>query len=296
MRSRWGPEGDGLRDHGHTTASPTPAPSRHSSGCSPARYLRARRKEGFISVIAGFSFLGIMLGVATLIIVMAVMNGFRHDLFEKILGLNGHVIVHKIGEPFADYDTIIPKLAEVPGVKGVLPIIEGQVMVSSAVQALGGLVRGMSEKSIKSLPLVAAEHPLRHARRLRRADGIAIGMRLAASLRVNVGDSITVISPRGASTPFGTSPRTKPYVIAADVRTRHVGIRQERHLHAAGRGAEVLQQGRRGGCPRGGDRRSGEGRGVLRKVCARPAGQRFTRRTGCSATKRSPRCWRSSAT
>ena len=68
------------------------------------RYLRARRKEGFISVIAGFSFLGIMLGVATLIIVMAVMNGFRNDLFEKILGLNGHVVVHKIGEPFNDYD------------------------------------------------------------------------------------------------------------------------------------------------------------------------------------------------
>ncbi len=180
-----------------------------------SRYLRARRKEGFISVIAGFSFLGIMLGVATLIIVMAVMNGFRHDLFEKILGLNGHVIVHKIGEPFADYDTIIPKLAEVPGVKGVLPIIEGQVMVSSAVQALGGLVRGMSEKSIKSLPLVAQNIRFGTLDGFDEQTGIAIGMRLAASLRVNVGDSITVISPRGASTPFGTSPRTKPYVIAA---------------------------------------------------------------------------------
>ena len=119
------------------------------------RYLRARRKEGFISVIAGFSFLGIMLGVATLIIVMAVMNGFRKDLFSKIMGLNGHVIVHKIGEPFEDYADMAARLSKVPGVQMALPLIEGQVMVSSNVQALGGLVRGISEPSLKSLKLVA---------------------------------------------------------------------------------------------------------------------------------------------
>jgi len=119
------------------------------------RYLRARRKEGFISVIAGFSFVGIMLGVATLIIVMAVMNGFRKDLFSKILGLNGHIIVHKIGEPFEDYADIAKRIAGVPGVKHALPLIEGQVMVSSSVQAMGGLVRGMAEADIKALPLVA---------------------------------------------------------------------------------------------------------------------------------------------
>ena len=110
------------------------------------RYLRARRKEGFISVIAGFSFLGIMLGVATLIIVMAVMNGFRKDLFSKILGLNGHVIVHKIGEPFTDYQDIADRIALVPGIKYALPLVEGQVMVSSAVQATGGLVRGCPKR------------------------------------------------------------------------------------------------------------------------------------------------------
>ena len=120
-----------------------------------SRYLRARRKEGFISVIAGFSFVGIMLGVATLIIVMAVMNGFRNELFAKILGLNGHVIVHKIGGEFTDYDEIAARIATVPGVKHALPLIEGQVMVSSAVQATGGLVRGMTEAGLKSLPLVA---------------------------------------------------------------------------------------------------------------------------------------------
>ena len=179
------------------------------------RYLRARRQEGFISVIAWFSLLGIALGVATLIIVMAVMNGFRKDLFDKILGLNGHVIVHKIGEPFADYNAIIPKLAEVPGVKNVMPIIEGQVMVSSAVLALGGLVRGMSERSLKSLPLVADNIRFGTLDGFDDQTGIAIGMRLASSLRVNVGDQITVITPRGASTPFGTSPRTKAYTIAA---------------------------------------------------------------------------------
>lgn len=179
------------------------------------RYLRARRKEGFISVIAGFSFLGIMLGVATLIIVMAVMNGFRNDLFEKILGLNGHILVHKIGEPFTDYQEVAGRVATVPGVINVMPLIEGQVMVSSSVQALGGLVRGISEQGAKSLPLVADNIRFGTLHDFDTAGGIAIGMRLASMLRVNVGDSITIISPRGAATPFGTSPRTKPYVINA---------------------------------------------------------------------------------
>ena len=179
------------------------------------RYLRARRKEGFISVIAGFSFLGIMLGVATLIIVMAVMNGFRKDLFAKILGLNGHVIVHKIGEPFDDYDAIARKLAAVTGVKSALPLIEGQVMVSSAFQATGGLVRGMTEASIKSLDLVARNVRYGTFDGFDQQSGIAIGTRLANSLRVNVGDSITILSARGAQTPFGTAPRSKPYVVSA---------------------------------------------------------------------------------
>ena len=95
------------------------------------RYLRARRKEGFISVIAGFSFIGIMLGVATLIIVMAVMNGFREDLFSKILGLNGHIVVLKTNEPFTDYNDVAARIERVPGVHHALPLVEGQVMVSS---------------------------------------------------------------------------------------------------------------------------------------------------------------------
>ncbi len=180
-----------------------------------SRYLRARRKEGFISVIAGFSFTGIMLGVATLIIVMAVMNGFRNELFAKILGLNGHVIVNKIGGPFEDYDEVAKKIAAVPGIKSAMPLIEGQVMVSSAVQATGALVRGMTEEGLRSLPLVADNIRYGSLEGFGQAGGIAIGTRLANMLRVNVGDTITLVSPRGAATPFGTAPRTKPYKIVA---------------------------------------------------------------------------------
>lgn len=179
------------------------------------RYLRARRKEGFISVIAGFSFLGITLGVATLIIVMAVMNGFRKDLFQKIMGLNGHVIVAKIGEPFTDYTDMAAKIAAVPGVTSAIPLIEGQVMVSSNVQALGGLVRGMSEANLQSLKLVSDNVRFGTLQGFDNQTGIAIGSRLAQSLRVGLGDTITLVSPRGAATPFGTSPRSKPYVISA---------------------------------------------------------------------------------
>ena len=179
------------------------------------RYLRARRKEGFISVIAGFSFLGIMLGVATLIIVMAVMNGFRKDLFDKIMGLNGHVIVHKIGEPFEDYADVAAKLLKVPGVVSALPLIEGQVMVSSNIQALGGLVRGIDEAGLKSLKLVSSNVKYGTLDGFDGQTGIAMGTKLANSLRVGLGDTVTLVSPRGATTPFGTAPRSKPYVISS---------------------------------------------------------------------------------
>ena len=180
-----------------------------------SRYLRARRKEGLISVIAGFSFLGIMLGVATLIIVMAVMNGFRKDLFAKILGLNGHIVVYRVGQPFTDYPDIARRLATVPGIKTTIPLVEAQVMVSSNAQALGGLIRGVNEESLKSLRLVARNVRYGTIDGFDRQSGIAIGMRLANALRVSVGDTVTVVSPRGATTPFGVAPRSKPYTIAA---------------------------------------------------------------------------------
>ena len=181
-----------------------------------SRYLRARRKEGFISVIAGFSFVGIMLGVATLIIVMAVMNGFRNQLFEKILGLNGHVIVQKIGpEPFSEFQQTADRLKRVSGVQHAIPLIEGQVLMSSPRQAIGGFVRGMTEASISSLPLVADNFILGDIKGFDNQRGIAIGSRLASDLGVTVGQRLTLVSPRGARTPFGVAPRTKHYRVKA---------------------------------------------------------------------------------
>jgi lipoprotein-releasing system permease protein len=104
------------------------------------RYLRARRKEGFISVIAGFSFLGIVLGVATLIIVMAVMNGFRNELLGKILGINGHVIVQPVDTPLTDFSAISGRIEEVQGVRAAIPLVEGQALASSPYQSGGVMV------------------------------------------------------------------------------------------------------------------------------------------------------------
>lgn len=210
---------------GHSEASAGLAGERAVSGSTApfsafewmiaGRYLRARRKEGFISVIAGFSFLGIMLGVATLIIVMAVMNGFRHDLFGKIMGLNGHVIAQKIGDPFTDYSEVASAISKVPGVVIAMPVIEGQVMVSSSTQALGGLVRGVREADLKSLKLVADNVRAGTLDGFDKQSGIAMGVRLANQLRVGLGDTVTLVSPRGAATPFGTAPRSKPYQITS---------------------------------------------------------------------------------
>jgi lipoprotein-releasing system permease protein len=180
------------------------------------RYLRARRKEGFISVLAGFSFLGILLGVFTLITVMAVMNGFRKELFNKILGLNGHIIVNKIGDGnFDDYDDAVKRLLALPGVKHAIPLIEGQAMAQTPQQGTAGFVRGVREDGIKALPQIANNIKFGTLDDFDQQEGIAIGTRLANLLRVTVGDSVTLIAPRGATTPFGTAPRIKPYRILA---------------------------------------------------------------------------------
>ena len=132
------------------------------------RYLRARRKEGFISVIAGFSFLGIMLGVATLIIVMAVMNGFRHELLDKILGLNGHLLIQPLEKPLTDWEEVAARIAKVPGIRLAAPIVEGQALASSPFNAGGVLVRGIRLHGSGKASLGRQEHQAGHARRLRR--------------------------------------------------------------------------------------------------------------------------------
>jgi lipoprotein-releasing system permease protein len=179
------------------------------------RYLRARRKEGFISVIAGFSFLGIMLGVATLIIVMSVMNGFRKELFDKILGLNGHVIIRPIARDFTDYAEIAQRLQAVPGVKNAFPIVEGQVLMTTPVASNGVYVRGIREPDLQKLEGVSSKVFFGTLEGFDQSGGIAIGTRLANALSLRVGDEVTLVSPRGASTPFGTAPRVKRYPVKA---------------------------------------------------------------------------------
>jgi lipoprotein-releasing system permease protein len=179
------------------------------------RYLRARRKEGFISVIAGFSFLGIMLGVATLIIVMAVMNGFRQELFNKMLGLNGHVAVHSLDGNFTGFDQVAANVRAVPGVKYALPLIEGQVMVSTTSTSSGALVRGLREADLKQLKAVASNIRFGTLDGFDRQAGLALGSRLANDLNIKLGDKVTLLTPRGASTALGTAPRVKSYPVVA---------------------------------------------------------------------------------
>ncbi|HUD50215.1 lipoprotein-releasing ABC transporter permease subunit [Parvibaculum sp.] len=179
------------------------------------RYLRARRREGFISVIAGFSFLGILLGVATLIIVMSVMNGFRTELLSRILGLNGHMFVRSVTSFINDFDEIAGSIEKIPGVVSATPIVEGQAMASSRSNAQGALVRGLHEKDLRRLTVVSGNLEAGTLDGFDGGDGVAIGSRLAKNLGLTLGDNITLLSPRGAITPFGTAPRVKAYRIAA---------------------------------------------------------------------------------
>jgi lipoprotein-releasing system permease protein len=179
------------------------------------RYLRARRKEGFISVIAGFSFLGIMLGVATLIIVMAVMNGFRQELLEKILGLNGHLLIQPLESPLTDWEAVSDRVSQVPGIRLAAPIVEGQALASSPFNASGVLVRGIRASDLVKLTSVSNNIKQGTLDGFDQGQALAIGARLAEQLSVRAGDNLTLVAPRGAVTPMGTTPRIKAYKIAA---------------------------------------------------------------------------------
>jgi lipoprotein-releasing system permease protein len=179
------------------------------------RYLRARRKEGFISVIAGFSFLGIMLGVATLIIVMAVMNGFRKELLDKILGLNGHLLVQPIDSPLSDWEAVADRISKVEGIRLAAPIVEGQALASSPFNASGVLVRGIRSTDLMKLSSIANNIKQGSLDGFDDGQGVAIGRRLADQLSLRFGDNITLVAPRGAVTPMGTTPRIKAYKITA---------------------------------------------------------------------------------
>jgi lipoprotein-releasing system permease protein len=178
------------------------------------RYLRARRQEGFVSVIAIFSLLGIALGVATLIIVMSVMNGFRADLLARILGLNGDLGVYSLSGGLGDFDAAAQKVRDIPGVVRVTPIVEGQVMATSEAGAAGALVRGIRPDDLRSLPLLA-DHIIQGSLADFSDDGVVVGDRLARRLGLAVGSPITLLSPEGTATAFGTMPRVKTYHVVA---------------------------------------------------------------------------------
>lgn len=180
------------------------------------RYLRSRRKETVISVIASISFFGIMLGVATLIIVMAVMNGFRAELLTRILGINGHLIVQPVDMPLEDYAEVAGRINGVSGVKYAIPLIDGQVLAQGNVgTGTGALVRGIRGEDLGKISLVANNIRQGSIVGFDSSEGVAIGQRMADNMGLALGDPITLVSPDGDVTPIGTTPRVKAYPVTA---------------------------------------------------------------------------------
>ncbi|MCX7322742.1 MAG: lipoprotein-releasing ABC transporter permease subunit, partial [Hyphomicrobiales bacterium] len=171
--------------------------------------------EGFISVIAGFSFVGIMLGVATLIIVMAVMNGFRKELLDKILGLNGHILVQPLERPLTDWKEVADRINGTDGIRLAAPVVDGQALGSSAFGASGVFVRGIRAADLNNLTSIAKNIKQGTLEGFDEGQGVAIGRRLADQLSLHAGDNITLVAPKGAVTPMGTTPRIKPYKVVA---------------------------------------------------------------------------------
>ena len=180
------------------------------------RYLRSKRKETVISVIASISFFGIMLGVATLIVVMAVMNGFRAELLTRILGINGHLIVQPVDTPLEDYAAVTARISAVPGVKYAMPLVEGQIFATGqAGPGTGALVKGIRSEDLGKTELVARNIRQGTIAGFDSSDGVAIGTRMAENLGLSLGDQITLFSPEGDITPMGTTPRVKTYPVVA---------------------------------------------------------------------------------
>ena len=181
------------------------------------RYIRSRRREGVISLIAWASFLGIMIGVATLIIVMAVMNGFRADLLERILGVGGHAVVRPYGGAFQSQKEVVDRLVQLDGVQRVTPVLEAQVMVSVGTTARGAILRGVDKALIPQLPVLTDNKVLGDLSRVGEIEnttsGIAIGQRMAEIYGLEIGMPLSLIAPKGAKTPFGTAPRVRQYSV-----------------------------------------------------------------------------------
>ena len=185
------------------------------------RYLKSRRGDGFISVIAGFSLVGISLGVAVLIVVMAVMNGFRTELMERILGLNGHAAVVGYSGTIDNYDTLSERISLVDGVVTVTPLVEGQVMATNQGRASGAVLRGMKSESLINHERISTNLVNGSLEGFGEEPSVVMGYRLARQLGVDVGSQVTLISPQGTQTPFGTAPRMQSFTVTA---TFEVGV------------------------------------------------------------------------
>jgi lipoprotein-releasing system permease protein len=186
-----------------------------------SRYLRARKEDGGVALISIISFIGIFLAVAVLIIVMSVMNGFRGELLGRILGVNGHIFIDTRNMPIPQAQAIIAKAKAIKGVTEVRPLVDGQVMAvgMAGEVARGAVVVGISAPDLASLTLVSSNivggNLSTWGKGEYGGDEIAMGSRLAQDLGLLPGDSVELISPTGAATPFGTTPRRKEYIIGA---------------------------------------------------------------------------------
>ena len=179
------------------------------------RYLRSRRKERAVSVITGFAFTGIVIGVAALIVAMAVLNGFRKELLGKLLGLNGHMMALPAERPFDDWGEVLSALSSVGCVKLAIPLLEGQALAAGEDKSGFVLARGLRGEDLAKLAAIAGNVKEGTLDGFDSAAGIVIGKGLATDLKVHAGDTIKLYSPRGPATPFGTMPRTKAYPVAA---------------------------------------------------------------------------------
>lgn len=179
------------------------------------RYLRARKQEGSVSIIAIFSFIGILLGVATLIIVLSVMNGFRIELFDRLIGMNGHMVIYSKHSPIQDYNKISLKAREIKGITKFIPLIETQALAQAGGVSTGAVIRGLHKQDFVTKPVLGNSLVSKDPKNYFGADTIAIGIEMAKRLDVGIGNEITLISPRGKSTPFGVMPRSRSYEITA---------------------------------------------------------------------------------
>jgi len=180
------------------------------------RYLRSRREEGFVSVIVWFSLAGIALGVATLIIVMSVMNGFRAELLQRILGLNGHMAVYSIDhKPLKEFEDLAVKISLMVGVTRVIPTVEGQVLLSANKVAGGAIVRGIRPADIKARKIISENIQSGTLDNFHGKNSVIVGKRLALKFGVGPGDKLRLVSPQSNQTAFGSVPRSKIYKVTA---------------------------------------------------------------------------------